>query len=348
MRTVSSFTMLAASFLVASTAQAQLMPNIKFGHLTACVADIEASSNFLSEVFNWQTFVNQASGGTTKAATAKREEWINADGFTVHLVQSSGSNDQQCESVGYPSLTFAATDLSESLEKLERAGYKPIINSANKPQISSRAIVPEFTWPMVTTRNVDVRLTTETNFTTTQKTNVGRVTKPRIDRIALIVRDSEEAAKFYTDVLGMRRHSETVDLDGAANKQSGGIHAVFIDANGIWLALVQPVGPGPLNAYLDQHGDAVIAELIVEVPSVGDFYDLMVSKNSLLLDTGGAPVNPITKAHILEPFKDKIAYFPAELTGGLTIEIVERGDTTTSLLERRDRDWIPLDVKIAK
>jgi len=195
---------------------------------------------------------------------------------------------------------------------------------------------------MALTRQLDIRLSSLSQRETRQNSNVGKVLKPRVDRIAIIVRNSEDSARFFSETLGLRRHPDPIDLDGPSNPESGGIHVVFVDANGVWLALVQPVGPGPLNGYLDTHGDGVIAELIVEVPDLAEAYDRMATQGIRLVNTRGEPVDPVIKAHVLEPFRDKIAYFPATATGGLTIELVERGDPATSLLEHRDRGWTPM------
>lgn len=349
MRPILVISLLAASLHFSPPAESHPMSDVRVGHLAACVSNVDVSANFLADVFGWQKFADETSRSASAEMSndvvhsSRDDAWINADGFTLRLLNASNSKEIQCKGVGYPSLTFVTTNLPPTQDKPDGAESRTAEVSTSVAGTPEHLKMPQFVWPSATTRNVNAKLQAKSKTDTTQKTNVNRVTKPRVDRLALIVRNAEDTASFFTDVLGMRRHPETVNLEGSNNKESGGIHVVFVDANGVWLALVQPVGPGPLNAYLDSQGDGVIAELIVEVPRIADFYDLMASKNVKLVNTSGAPVDPSTKAHILEPYKDKIAYFPAETTGGLTIEIVERGDPSTSLLDRRDRGWVPID-----
>lgn len=251
---------------------------------------------------------------------------MDADGFTLKIIGADSASATPCQQGSYPSLTFTALHWPDAVP----------------PARPGEAAPAEIILPKALTRQLDIRLASPGERETRQNSNLGKVRKPRVDRIAIIVRNSEESARFFTETLGLRRHPDTIDLDGASNPESGGIHVVFVDANGVWLALVQPVGPGPLNGYLDAHGDGVIAELIVEVPDLAESYDRMAARGIGLVNTRGEPVDPVTKAHVLAPFGDRIAYFPTAATGGLTIELVERGDPATSLLEHRDRGWTPI------
>jgi catechol 2,3-dioxygenase-like lactoylglutathione lyase family enzyme len=158
----------------------------------------------------------------------------------------------------------------------------------------------------------------------------------RVDRLAIMVEDIERSAAFYTDVLGLRRHPTTFTLDGGSNANSGGMKVSFIDAGSAWLALVQPVGDGPLRNYLRKNGDGFIAELIVEVNDLGAYHDAMKRRGVKLVDTRGQPVSEREKAHVLQPFGDRIGYLPASAVGNMTIEISQRGPRTTSLIHRRD------------
>lgn len=332
------FAALASAMLVGGTAvEARAANRIQFDNLSACVPDVAKSAKFLRDVFGWRAASLAAKphvDGEGKE-TVGEVEWIDADEFKLQLKRLPDRNSGgHCSNGVYSSITFATPDMPKLPTDFHRLGLKPV-----RAGTEASPGLLELSWPRTTTTGTSVGLKADGDGDAGRQTNVGRVTAPKVDRIALIVRDVEKTASFYTKILGLRRNPESVILNGKTNKQSGGIRAVFIDANGVWLALVQPVGPGPLNAYLDRYGDGTIAELIIEVPRIADFYDLMVSRNMTLVDTRGEPVDPKVKAHILQPYGDKIAYFPSEATGGLTIEIVERGPPATSLLERRDRGW---------
>ena len=325
----------------------------RFGHLSACVDDAGISARFLDDTFGWKSVPGgQTPQSVTAGSVAGSDAhappyapttyWVNAAGFAIKVVSASNGVDGPCKAASYPSLTFTADDLPTARKGFASAARKLTGAVAGPGATSDRgptAVVPEFAWPKGMTGDLDIRIAPAEAPRTTQNSNLGKVKAPRVDRLAIIVRDAEATARFFTDTLGLRRHPETIDLDGAKNPESGGIHVVFVDANGVWLALVQPVGAGPLNGYLDSYGDGVIAELIVEVPNIAAFYDQMAARNIQLVNTRGVPVDPRTKAHVLQPFLDKIAYFPAQTTGGLTIELVERGGAATSLLEHRDRGW---------
>lgn len=327
MRWIAGTLMLAGCTVAPPPATGQPAEPVRFGHLTACVSAPQASADFLTATFGWPSRANDRSLSQLGPASAP-VVWVDADGFTLKIIGSDTPSETPCRHGSYPTLTFAAR-------------HGP---DARAPVRQGKAAPAETVLPRALTRQLDIRISSLTPLHTRQNSNVGKAFKPRVDRIAIIVRNSEDTARFFTETLGLRRHPDTIDLDGASNPQSGGIHVVFVDANGVWLALVQPVGPGPLNGYLDTHGDGVIAELIVEVPDLAESYDRMAAQGIRLVNTRGEPVDPVTKAHVLEPFRDKIAYFPTAATGGLTIELVERGDPATSLLEHRDRGWTPIAI----
>jgi len=162
----------------------------------------------------------------------------------------------------------------------------------------------------------------------------------RVDRLAIMVEDIERSAAFYTDILGLRRIPEIFALDGGSNESSGGMKVSFVDAGSAWLALVQPVGEGPLLDYVRKNGDGFIAELIVEVDDLAAYHDAVQARGIKLVDTRGQPVSDRDKAHVLEPFGDRIGYLPADAVGGMTIELSQRGPRATSLIHRRDLGWI--------
>jgi catechol 2,3-dioxygenase-like lactoylglutathione lyase family enzyme len=155
-----------------------------------------------------------------------------------------------------------------------------------------------------------------------------------------MVEDIERSAAFYTDILGLRRIPEIFALDGGSNESSGGMKVSFVDAGSAWLALVQPVGEGPLLDYVRKNGDGFIAELIVEVDDLAAYHDAVQARGIKLVDTRGQPVSDRDKAHVLEPFGDRIGYLPADAVGGMTIELSQRGPRATSLIHRRDIGWV--------
>ena len=117
------------------------------------------------------------------------------------------------------------------------------------------------------------------------------------------------------------------------------MEATFIDANGVWLVLVQPTGPGPLMDQLNEKGEGYVSELIVEVDDLEKFYDDMKAKGVQMQNIDGTPLDDDKKYHILEPYGDRLAYLPTDVSRGMTIEVFQRGPRETSLIHQRDDSW---------
>ncbi|MFK8047504.1 MAG: VOC family protein [Halioglobus sp.] len=160
---------------------------------------------------------------------------------------------------------------------------------------------------------------------------------PRIDRIAIIVEDIEASIEFYTEVLELKRHPMQSGVDPDVNEEIGGFKPAFIFANSVWLVLIQPTGPGPLMDTLKKKGNGHVLEIITEVDDLDVFYDKMKSKGIILLCVDGkTPLNDNMKSQILEPFGDKLAYIPTDVSQGMVIEVFQRGPRATSLIHQRD------------
>ena len=159
-------------------------------------------------------------------------------------------------------------------------------------------------------------------------------TGPRMSHISIVVADLEKTASFYTDVMGLKRHPMKFEVEAEANEGVGGLKACFIDANGVYLELFQPTGPGPLMDLLSEKGDGYVAELIAEVDDIAAYYDEVKTKGVQMVGLDGSPLDENEKCIVLEPHGDKIAYFPADVCRGLTIEIIERGPKETSVMHK--------------
>ncbi|MEO1615164.1 MAG: VOC family protein [Planctomycetota bacterium] len=73
----------------------------------------------------------------------------------------------------------------------------------------------------------------------------------RLDHIAIVVRDTEEALEFYRDTLGLPVVlSETIT--------SGNVRLTHLDMGNVHLQLVQPLSDDhPLQDHLKQHGEGL-------------------------------------------------------------------------------------------
>lgn len=73
----------------------------------------------------------------------------------------------------------------------------------------------------------------------------------RLDHVAVLVRDTDEALRFYEGRLGLRRHSSEVIA-------APHVRLTYLDAGNAYLQLVEPLDPGsPLDTWLDEHGEGL-------------------------------------------------------------------------------------------
>ncbi|NIB42263.1 hypothetical protein HBA55_21835 [Pseudomaricurvus alkylphenolicus] len=155
-----------------------------------------------------------------------------------------------------------------------------------------------------------------------------------IDHIAVWVKDLEATASFYTDVLGLKRYAKEIDnSNNQANEKIGAFKACFIDCGGVWLELVQPVGPGALMETLNEKGDGYLGEICVCVKDLDAYNKKMEAKGIQMVNIDGSPLDD--KNCILEPHGEKMAYFPKDVSCGMTIEIIQPGPKETSCLPPR-------------
>ena len=73
----------------------------------------------------------------------------------------------------------------------------------------------------------------------------------RLNHIAIVVRDTDEALEFYRDVLGLAvLFSEEIS--------SGGVRLTHLDMGNLHLQLVEPMTEDhPLRDHLDKHGEGL-------------------------------------------------------------------------------------------
>jgi len=356
--------------LIGSSAFARkaTMPPVKLDHIAVWVDDLDATARFLTDIVGWKRHPIEFGVPDTENKTGGiKLAFIDTNGFWLELVspQSPGPARDVLVSKGdgaYGELAFEAQNYDQVLRaaQLRRIGLLNMDGSplgrdggsiqqsivtehgleqrdlriAYLPKGLSRGTAVEFYEyrPDVATDIYTIRNTTR------QPAQFAPST-PRVDRIAIIVEDVKKSADFYTKVLGLKRHPTIFEMDGGKNARSGGMKVSFVNAGPVWLALVQPVGPGPLMDYLREKGDGHIAELIIEVDDIAAYYDQMKRKGIHLVDTRGNPLDDKEKAHVLQPFGDKIAYFPTSVSRGMVIEVSERGPRATSLIQRRDAWW---------
>lgn len=158
--------------------------------------------------------------------------------------------------------------------------------------------------------------------------------EPWLDHIAIWVEDLEATAHFYTDVLGLERYHREIDTSAHnENEKIGAFKAAFIDGQGAWLELVQPTGPGALMETLKTKGDGYLGELCICVNNLDAYSEAMRAKGIQMLNIDGSPLD--SKNCVLEPYGEKMAYFPKEITCGMVVEVVQPGPDATRCMPPR-------------
>jgi methylmalonyl-CoA/ethylmalonyl-CoA epimerase len=92
----------------------------------------------------------------------------------------------------------------------------------------------------------------------------------RLDHVAVVVRDTDEALRFYSGRLGLAvASSEEVPTQQ--------VRLTYLDAGNTYIQLVQPLaGDSPLTMWLDEHGEGLhhICFGVDDVPgAVGELSD---------------------------------------------------------------------------
>lgn len=73
----------------------------------------------------------------------------------------------------------------------------------------------------------------------------------RLDHVAVLVRNTEDALRYYEQRLGLHVHS-TEEID------SPHVRLTYLDAGNSYLQLVEPLDPqSPLGAWLAEHGEGL-------------------------------------------------------------------------------------------
>ena len=341
-----------------------LRGDLRLDHVVVWVDDMERTSTFLTGVMGWPRHPLEIGIDADETTGGMRGAFFDAGGFWLELILPTGPGPgmdilNEKGAGAMVEINFEAVGYDAVLERMQAQGIG-MLNMDGTP-LRKRGTIQEGVieageieepgqriayWPTSLTRGTSVEVYErgdETSLIVRRDEEWGLPPRdpkiPRLDRIAIFVEDLEESARFYTEVLGLERHPMRFGLEADANQEVGGMSGAFIDAKGLWLALVQPRGSGPLMDTLKEKGDGYLAELIVEVDDLDRFYADLQLQGIQLLDIDGNPFSGSEKGSVLEPYGDRIAYLPEDVSCGMTIEVCQRGPRETSLLHLRDGAW---------
>lgn len=176
-----------------------------------------------------------------------------------------------------------------------------------------------------------------------EKVNGNAKYNPHLEHMAVWVKDLDKTAKFLNDALGWRRHPLEFGVDGDS-KVYGGMKLAFVDANGLWLELVEPTTPGPGMDFLLEKGKGALVELDFFVDDFDKAVDVVKAKGIQPMGMDGKPMvngGLLTEWAIKDGKRvrgdERLLYFPVDVSRGTSVEIGWEYPNGVVLL--RDDTW---------
>ena len=161
-----------------------------------------------------------------------------------------------------------------------------------------------------------------------------------LDHVAVWSASWKDSAKFLNDFLSWDIHPLQFSASG---ESVGDMGLVFINANGVWIELVQPTSKGPGMDLLETLGDgAVVDDSIMQIyqsKGSGHIMEIGIEVHNLndFLENIESPIEKIkivdyarTNQDIKSPFKkddvmqENYFYFPLDLSNGMNIKVFEK------------------------
>ncbi|MEE4660791.1 MAG: VOC family protein [Halieaceae bacterium] len=339
---------------------------LRLDHLAIWVEDMERTTSFLTNIVGWKRHPMLVEVSADDPTTGGMEAvFIDGQGLWLEMIlpTSPGPGQDILEEKGDGAIVevnFEAVDedYMNILQSMEELGVQmlamdgsPLENGGRIQEgvrgneDSHEAGQKIAYWPTDMSGGTTVEIYEKISGDDTSLLNIRDAqwqaqahdpSAPRIDHVSIIVEDAEKTAAFYTDIMGLARKADKFDLGDESEELFGSFDAIWIDANGVWLELVQPTGPGPLMDILKEKGTGHPLEIIAEVDDIDAYYDLVKSRGVNMVTFDGTPLSDEEKAQLIPATGDRIAYFPQEVSCGMTIEVYERGPVETSALHRRD------------
>ena len=308
-------------------------------HAVLLVDDIEAVQSFMTKTIGWTRLpAKMIDDDAPLASGGDAPVYIDSNGLVLKLVAQDVTVPKWV--TPKPSgggiimeLVFEADNFLKFLEGMKAEGRALIDADGAEARASSLAYIP----PDVA-RGARIRCRARSQTWEAARNAAPKADKvlelapPTMSHIAVVVADLEESAALYTDVIGLRRSQTTLSVDAALNPEIGSLETVFIDGNGAFLELVQPMGPGPLKDTLDAYGNGHFAELCVLVSDVSAYCEHMRARGIEMVKINGETFGEGKTGYMLQPYCINTAYFPGDLSGGLRVEIVQNAETSNGSL----------------
>lgn len=152
-------------------------------------------------------------------------------------------------------------------------------------------------------------------------------TQPSMEHMAVWAVDVGRTAGILQDILGWRLHPMVFGVPDD-NPVYGGMDLRFVDANGLWLELVQPTADGPGMDFLKEKGNGAIVELDFFVQDFDRNVEQLKARGIEVIGMDGKPMvgDGHLKEYVMVDGKkvdadERLAYLPFDLARGTSIEM---------------------------
>lgn len=152
-------------------------------------------------------------------------------------------------------------------------------------------------------------------------------TQPSLEHLAVWAVDVTRTATFLQETLGWRLHPMVFGVP-EDNPVFGGMDLRFVDANGLWLELVQPTADGPGMAFLNEKGNGALVELDFFVQDFDRNVSQMKARGIEVIGMDGKPMvgDGLLQEYVMVDGKkvvadERLAYLPFDLARGTSIEM---------------------------
>ena len=335
--------------------------NMQLDHIVYWVADIEKTSHFLTDIVGFRRHPMEIGVSDDDPTTGGMEGvFFDGNGLWLELIKPTtpGSGIDILDKVGTGAIVeinFKPEDYDAVLAEMKQKSIS-MLNMDGTPLNDDGGLIKEGVgtgdeiehtgqriayWPTDLTRGttieifeviegndeglIDIR---DKQWQNEPKASPGTPRVPWVSHIAIFCKDLGTSAKFYTDILGLKRSAKGIRSTSDDNEKIGGLETAFFDAKGVWLELVEPKEPGLLMDILEEKGDGYIAELCLQIDDLDAYSEKLKAKGVQMVNIDGSPLDSVNG--ILQPYGDKIAYFPEEVSEGMVIEVIERGPNKES------------------
>ncbi len=168
-------------------------------------------------------------------------------------------------------------------------------------------------------------------------------TQPGMEHVAIWALDIGKSARFLNETLGWRTHPIDFGVP-EDNEVFGGMKLGFVDANGLWIELVQPTTAGPGMEFLKEKGNGAIVELDFFLQDFDRNFAQMKARGIDLIGMDGKPMkgNGLLQEYVVVdgkriPADERLSYLPFDVARGTSIELA--WEYPNGVVYLRDAQW---------